>query len=89
MKKLGVAALGLIGGLLVGFLLTEIISRIALGESGVLADSLPLALLLGFLTPGLAVTGIVVALAVDGRRQMRQHGASRHSRQKSASGEQL
>lgn len=42
MRKLGVAFIGLIGGLLVGFLLTEVIARTAMSGSGQLPDSLPL-----------------------------------------------
>ncbi len=71
MRKLGVAALGLFGGLLIGFLLTEVIARIAVGGTGQLSDSLPLALLLGLLTPLLAIVGVVVALVIDGRMRLR------------------
>lgn len=67
MRKFGVAFIGLIGGLLVGFLLTEVIARIAMSGSGQLPDSLLLALLLGFLSPALAIVGTVVALVIDGR----------------------
>lgn len=67
MRKLGVAFIGLISGLLVGLLTHEVIARIAMSGSGQLPDSLPLALLLGFLTPALAVVGTVVALVIDGR----------------------
>ena len=68
MRKLGVAFIGLISGLLVGFLIHEVIARIALSGSGQFPDSLALALLLGFLTPALAVVGAVVALVVDRKR---------------------
>jgi Family of unknown function (DUF5957) len=71
MRKLGVAFIGLIGGLLVGFLIHEVIARIAMSGSGQLPDSLPLALLLGFLTPALAIVGTVVALVIDGRIRRR------------------
>jgi hypothetical protein len=71
MRKLGVAFIGLISGLLVGFLIHEVIARIAMSGSGQLPDSLPLALLLGFLTPALAIVGTVVALVVDGRIRRR------------------
>ena len=70
MRKFGIAILGLLGGALGGLLLTEIIARIALGVSGGSVDRafpLPLALLLGYLTPILAVVGIVVALSLDSR----------------------
>jgi hypothetical protein len=39
--------------------------------SGELPDSLPLALLLGFLSPALAIVGTVLALVIDGRMQRR------------------
>jgi hypothetical protein len=70
-RKLGVAFMGLIGGLLVGFLVHEVIARIAMSGSGQLPDSLPLALVLGFLAPALAVVGAVVALVIDDRMRRR------------------
>lgn len=66
MRQLGVALVGLVGGLLVSGLLIEVIARIAMFGRGQLPDSLPLALLLGFLPPVLAIVGVVVALVVDG-----------------------
>ncbi len=73
MRKLGVAFIGLISGLLVGFLFTDVIARVAMSGSGQLPDSLPLALLLGFLSPALAIVivGTVLALVIDGRMQRR------------------
>jgi hypothetical protein len=71
MRKLGVAFIGLISGLLVGFLFTDVVARIAMFGSGQLPDSLPLALLLGFLSPALAIAGTVLALVIDGRMQRR------------------
>ena len=71
MRKLGVAALGLFGGLLTGYLLIEVIARIVLGNDGQVPDSLPLALLLGYLTPVLAIVGVVIALVIDGRMRHR------------------
>jgi hypothetical protein len=71
MRKLGVAALGLFGGLLTGYLLIEVIARIVLGSDGQVPDSLPLALLLGYLTPVLAIVGVVIALVIDGRMRHR------------------
>ena len=71
MSTLGVAALGLCGGLLIGLLLHEVIARIALGDGGPPPDALPLALLLGFVTPALALVGVVVALGIDGRARRR------------------
>lgn len=70
MRKFGIALLGLLAGVLVGFLLTEVIARIVLGISGGMIDDafpVPVALLLGYLTPMLAVAGIFVALGIDGR----------------------
>ncbi len=69
MRKLGVAFIGLISGLLVGFLFTDVIARVPMSGSGQLPDSLPLALLLGFLSPALAIVGTVLALVIDGRMQ--------------------
>ena len=71
MRKFGVAFIGLISGLLVGFLFTDVIARIAMSGNGQLPDSLPLALLLGFLSPALAIVGTVLALVIDGRMQCR------------------
>ena len=71
MRKLSVAFIGLISGLLVGFLFTDVIARIAMSGSGQLPDSLPLALLLAFLSPALAIVGTVLALVIDGRMQRR------------------
>jgi hypothetical protein len=67
MRRFGVATLGFFSGLLSGFLLIEVIARIALGSDGQMPDSLPLALLLGYLTPVLAIVGVVVAVVIDGR----------------------
>jgi hypothetical protein len=70
MRKLGVAILGLLGGLLAGFLLTQTAAAIVvfgIGE-GRLPGS-PLALLLRSLVPVVSVLGIVVALGVDGRQR--------------------
>jgi hypothetical protein len=71
MRNLGVALIGLISGLLVGFLFTDVIARVAMSGSGQLPDSLPLALLLGFLSPALAIVGTVLALVIDGMMQRR------------------
>lgn len=64
MRKLGVGILGLFAGLLVGFLITEMIAR-PLVAAGGFVPSVPLGLLLGFLPPVLAVVGVGVALRVD------------------------
>ena len=71
MRKLGVAFIGLISGLLVGFLFTDVIARAAMSGSGQLPDWLQLALLLGFLSPALAIVGTVLAHVIDGRMQRR------------------
>jgi Family of unknown function (DUF5957) len=71
MRNLGVAFIGLITGLLVGFLFTDVIAWVAMSGSEQLPDSLPLALLLGFLSPALAIVGTVLALVIDGRMQRR------------------
>jgi len=69
MRRFGVGIVGLLGGLVAGFVVVEIITRTAVDDPSQLADSLPLALLVGFTTPVLAVVGVVVALAIDkGRR---------------------
>jgi hypothetical protein len=71
MRRFGIAALGFFSGLLIGFLLIEVIARIALGSDGQMPDSLPLGLLLGYLTPVLAILGVVVVLVIDGRMRHR------------------
>ena len=67
MRRLGVGIAGLVGGLLAGFLVVELIARFAVDDPGQLADSLPLAVLVGLITPVLAIVGVVVALAIDTR----------------------
>jgi hypothetical protein len=78
MRKLGVGIAGLVGGLLVGFLVVEIIIRTAVDDPSQLADSLPLALLVGFTTPMLAIVGVLVALGINNRS--RRQDASSSSR---------
>lgn len=65
MRKLGVGILGLFAGLLAGLLVTEIVARIAMAGRDQLPESLPLAILLGFAPPTLAVVGVVVGLVID------------------------
>jgi hypothetical protein len=69
MRRFGVAVLGLLCGVVVGFLLTEAIAITAVFGigGGQLPDSMLLALLLRSITPALALAGVVVALVVDGR----------------------
>jgi Family of unknown function (DUF5957) len=69
MRRFGIGIAGLLAGLVTGFVVIEIITRTAVDDPAELADSLPLALLVGFTTPVLAVVGVIVALAIDrGRR---------------------
>jgi hypothetical protein len=76
MRRFGVAALGLLGGVVVGFLLTEAVAITAVfGIGGQLPDSVWLVLLLRSITPALALAGVVVALVVDGRTR-RPDGSS-------------
>lgn len=71
MRKFGIALLGLLGGIIAGFLVAEIVARIAIGDSVAFPDSLPLALAVGCITPSMAVVGVVAALVLDGRRSPR------------------
>lgn len=71
MRKLGIGFLGLLGGLLAGLIAHDVLARILL-DGGRFPDSLPMALLVGFLTPTLAIVGVVLALVLDGRRTRRR-----------------
>ena len=72
MRRFGLAVLGFLGGLVVGFLLTEAIAVIAVfGVGGQLPDSL----LLRSLAPALALAGVVLAFAIDSRTR-RSDGSS-------------
>lgn len=68
MRKFGIGLLGLFVGFLVGFIVQDVLARVLL-DDGAFPDSLPLALLVGFLVPALAAAGVVVALAIDKRRR--------------------
>ena len=70
MRKLGIAVLGLFSGLLVGLLISEVVSRIALSGNADIGDNLPLALFLGLIWPVMGVVGVLVALWIDGRLQV-------------------
>jgi hypothetical protein len=70
MRRIGVTVLGLASGLLAGLIVHDVLARVLL-DDGAFPDSLPAALLVGFLTPALAVAGAVVALVVDSRRARR------------------
>lgn len=76
MRRLGVGIAGLVGGLLLGFLVVEIITRVAVDDPSELADSIPSALLVGFTTPVLAIVGVVVALAIDNRSHRQDASSS-------------
>ena len=65
MRRFGLAVLGFLGGLVVGFLLTEAIAVIAV--FGVGGGQLPDSLLLRSLAPALALAGVVLAFAIDSR----------------------
>ncbi|MGH8917528.1 MAG: hypothetical protein ACRD0H_04175 [Actinomycetes bacterium] len=64
MRKLGVGVLGLFAGLLIGFVITELIARPLLA-AGADVSAVPIALLLGLLPPALAGVGVAVALRID------------------------
>ena len=70
MRRLGIALIGLVAGLLFGFAIHELVARAVL-EDGTMSDSLPLALLLGFVSPALAIAGAFLALWIDSRRRTR------------------
>lgn len=72
MRKLGIGLLGLLGGLLAGLIVHDVLARILL-DDGRFPDSLPVALLIGFLTPTFAIAGVVLALVVDNRRTRRRN----------------
>jgi hypothetical protein len=69
MRTIGVTVLGLVLGILFGFLLTGVVARIAIGSDGPADLSTPVAMVIGILTPALAVIGAVGAILVD--RQVR------------------
>lgn len=71
MRRLGFGFLGLLGGFLCGFIIHDVLTRVLL-DDGMFPDSLPLALVVGFLTPALAVIGAVVALVIDNRHTRRR-----------------
>lgn len=76
MRRLGIGIAGLVGGLVAGFITVEIITAVAVDEPGQLADSVPLALLVGLATPVLAIVGVLVALAIDNRTHRRDASSS-------------
>lgn len=80
MRKLGIGILGLFSGLLLGLLISEVVSRIALSGGGDISGNLPLTLFLGLIWPAMGLLGIGVALLVDRRTQLRSAGDSESSR---------
>lgn len=71
MRKLGIGIGGLLSGFLAGLIVHDVLARVLLDE-GMFPDSLPLALLVGFLTSALAIVGVVGGLAIDDRRTRRR-----------------
>ena len=71
MRTPGAALVGLVGGLLTGFLIQEVVARLVLSGGGQFPDSTALALFLGFVTPALAVAGAVAAPVIDARTRRR------------------
>lgn len=72
MRKIGIGALGFVGGLLLALVVQDLLA-VAFVRDG--AMPLVLGLVLGFLIPVLAVLGAVVALLIDGRAASRRSGA--------------
>ena len=71
MRPLGAALVGLVGGLLAGFLIQEVVARLVLSGGGQFPDSTALALFLGFVAPALAVAGAVAGPVIDARARRR------------------
>jgi hypothetical protein len=71
MRRLGIGALGLIGGALAGFVIVDLLAT-ALVRSGGASLATGVGPLLGGLTPAAAVAGMFVALAADRRSRDRQ-----------------
>jgi hypothetical protein len=71
MRTLGVAVLGLFSGLLLGFLITEVVTIAAGAASGTLPDSPLLLHALAWITPLAGAVGVAVALGIDRRRGRR------------------
>jgi hypothetical protein len=69
MRKLGITVVGLLAGLVVGVMLNEVVISATVSDPSELADSPPLALLVGFMPPGLAILGAVTARLIDRRRR--------------------
>jgi hypothetical protein len=75
MRKLGIGVLGLLGGLIAAFVVIEVIVTTAVDQPSQLAESPPLAMLVGLTIPVLAPAGVAAALTID-RRLRRQHSSS-------------
>ncbi len=72
MRTLGVAVLGLFSGLLLGFLITEVVAVAAGAAAGGLPDSPLLLTALAWITPLAAAAGVAAALGIDRRRRHRE-----------------
>lgn len=68
MRKLGIAALGFFGGLMTGLIVNEILGVILFGLGMQTLDSPLLIIPLRLLAPVLALLGVPLALAIDGRK---------------------
>ncbi|HEY6737933.1 MAG TPA: hypothetical protein VI076_03720 [Actinopolymorphaceae bacterium] len=65
MRAVGLAVLGLFVGVIFGFILTEIVARIMIGDGGIENISTSGAMTLGLITPVTAVVGAIVGVVVD------------------------
>ncbi|MDO5633824.1 MAG: hypothetical protein Q4G34_02975 [Micrococcus sp.] len=68
MTRVGIGALGSVGGLLLALILQDILAVAFLGHGTI---PFPLAVVVGFLLPTLAVLGAVVAILLDNRNTTR------------------
>jgi hypothetical protein len=73
MRKVGIGALGLIGGVLLAVVVQDLLARAFVRDGAV---PLPLALVLGFMIPVFAVLGVVGAILADNRRLRRNSKAT-------------
>ena len=76
MRTVGIALLGLVGGLLFAIVVQDVLARILLGN-GPQSQAGMVEVALGSLLPGCAVLGPVVALLLD-RRQQRSSNEEEH-----------
>ena len=71
MRTPGAALVGLVGGLLAGFLTQEVVARLVLFGAGQFPDSTAPALFLSFFAPTLAVAGAVAVPVIDAKTRRR------------------